>query len=91
MYIHGGGVAAWGVYYKCIIMGGGVAGICIACVPTTGSIGSPTRANIAGRLLCVFHRGGAGGQVYRPASRTFGTIENFEVELLMFKSRDEAD
>ena len=90
MYIHGG-VAAWGVHYKCIIMGGGVAGICIACVPTTGSIGSPTRANIAGRLLCVFHRGGAGGQVYRPASRTFGTIENFEVELLMFKSRDEAD
>ena len=90
MYILGGG-AAWGVYYKCIIMGGGVAGICIACVPTTGSIGSPTRANIAGRLLCVFHRGGAGGQVYRLLSRTFGTIENFEVELLMFKSRDEAD
>ena len=85
------GGAAWGVHYKCIIMGGGVAGICIACVPTTGSIGSPTRANIAGRLLCVFHRGGAGGQVYRPLSRTFRTIENFEVELLMFKSRDEAD
>ena len=85
------GGAAWGVYYKCIIMGGGVAGICIACVPTTGSIGSPTRANIAGRLLCVFHRGGAGGQVYRLVSRTLGTIENFEVELSMFKSRDEAD
>ena len=31
------------------------------------------------------------GQVYRLLSRTFGTIESFEVELLMFKSRDEAD
>ena len=65
------GGAAWGVHYKCIIMGGGVAGICIACVPTTGSIGSPTRANIAGRLLCVFHRGGAGGPSIQALEQNF--------------------
>ena len=70
-YVHTWGGAAWGVHYKCIIMGGGVAGICIACVPTTGSIGSPTRANIAGRLLCVFHRGGAGGPSIQALEQNF--------------------
>ena len=50
------------VYYKCIIMGGGVAGICIDCVPTTGSIGSPTQANIANRLE-LFSTEGRVGQV----------------------------
>ena len=56
------GWVAWGVYYKCIIMGGRVAGICIACVQTTGSIGSPTQANIANRLE-LFSTEGRVGQV----------------------------
>ena len=46
------------VYYKCIIMGGGVAGICIACVPTTGSIGSPTQANIDNSLELFSNQAG---------------------------------
>lgn len=39
-----------------------MAGICIDCVPTTGSIGSPTQANIANRLE-LFSTEGRVGQV----------------------------
>ena len=59
------GRAGWGVYYKCIIMGGGVAGICIACVPTTGSIGSPTQANIDNSLELFSNQAG----VFLPSIR----------------------
>ena len=94
------GWVAWGVYYKCIIMGGGVAGICIACVPTTGSIGgSPTRANIDSSLelfstskgegRCVYLLGSIGNIDESRNGDFFAGDEN--VERVSYVSRDDAD
>ena len=94
LYYSWGGLPGRGVYYKCIIMGGRVAGICIACVQTTGSIGSPTQANMDNSLELFSTRGR--GQVFQNIDKrrnqaVFAGDENVETRGVSYVSREDAD
>ena len=77
-----------------------MADICIACVPTTGSIGSPTQANIDNSLE-LFSTGGRGHWAGVSTSHqnidkrrnqdVFAGDENVETRGVSYVSRDDAD